>query len=513
MGALHAVLTSRLLLGVAMFAIGVLCTWAGASAIRSNAPFRKEWLLVALGMLISAPAIVYFVGHLGMLAARNEIESGRQLYTAFGDPRLNEERSATVAGWVLDCTSRIDRALVGYSATEARIQRTSHIGEAGANFVGGDSLPLDFTVEHLYREQLREPAPSQARRPLHRIGRDLRLAICHSATARAWELLKSSNRQGAVVVQNVRSGEVVAYAATGTAATAPLGVKRYERPGSVFKLALAALWWEKRQPDLRIPCPSQIQAGAATVRNARLMQRPSIRVPHEMLVISCNTAAVAMAGQLRSIIGTAAFVSAYRLYGFAPYAGAAPAEPDTSFWSSSLIDWKLRMSPAPSRIRMSDATTKEEWAQLAIGQGPIDVTVLGVSRFIQAIGNNGLMLKPTIEQRFAAPKGNRIVTTRTAKLLQGAMRDAVRLGTGRAANSTFLEQHGWTLGGKTGTAQVEDASDDGWFASLLFDNAGVAQYSIVVFLVGGGPGGDAPARIAGSLATRLVADHRTALRQ
>lgn len=510
---LQDVLTSRLLLAAAMFAVGVLSMGSVFFLVRENLAPRKSLLLGRLGLLVSAMAVVYLVGHLSMLARRGEIERGRRLYAAFGDPRLNEERLATVAGWTLDCTGRSDRALVGYTAAEGRIQRTTFIGVAGANLIGGDSLARDFTIEQLYREQLRQPSSGKTKNTVHPIGRDLQLALCRGATTRAWELLERSNHEGAVVVQDVHSGEVVAYAATGTPSTAPIGVKRYGQPGSVLKLALAALWWERRQPELRIPCPAQIRIGRSTIRNAQFLQRGSIQAPHEMLVHSCNTAAVAMAARLRSSIGTEGFARAYRRYGFAPYIGATPPDVDTSFWSSSSLNWKLRMSPPPSRIRMSGATTEEEWAQLALGQGPIDVTVLGVSRFIQAIGNNGMMLKPTLERRGIAPKGERIVSVRTATLLQGAMLDVVRRGTGRAAHSAFLDQHGWALGGKTGTAQVESAPDDGWFAALLFDRTGVARYSIVVFLVGGGPGGDAPARIASALASQLVADHATTLRQ
>ena len=138
-------------------------------------------------------------------------------------------------------------------------------------------------------------------------------------------------------------------------------------------------------------------------------------------------------------------------------------------------------------------------------QGPVDVTVMGVSRFIQAIANDGVMLPPTIEAELAGdpPSGERVMEEETAEKLQQAMRLVVERGTGTAVLPS-LRGSGWTMGGKTGTAEVADRPDNGWFAGILFDAEGEPRYTVVSFLEGGGPGGAMPATIAGAVARQLI---------
>ena len=91
----------------------------------------------------------------------------------------------------------------------------------------------------------------------------------------------------------------------------------------------------------------------------------------------------------------------------------------------------------------------------------------------------------------------------TAEKLQAAMLRVVDAGTARSVLPR-LRGLRWDLGGKTGTAQVAGAPDDGWFGGLVFDPEGRARYSIVAYLQGGGPGGRQPTAIAAEL-TRALA--------
>jgi cell division protein FtsI/penicillin-binding protein 2 len=225
-----------------------------------------------------------------------------------------------------------------------------------------------------------------------------------------------------------------------------------------------------------------------------------------MLVPSCNTSAVWMALEMRRRIGTEAFMEGYGRFGFRPYEETPPpVSTDTEFWRTSSDAWSRRMGPAPSRLRMSESTGDAEWAQMSIGQGPIDLTVVGVSRFIQAIGNGGVMLPPTLEQSFAArpPRGERVMSAETAVRLQNAMRLTVEQGTARAA-LPILQGTGWRLGGKTGTAQVAGRPDNGWFAGLLFSPEGEPRYAVVSFVEAGGAGGGFPTTIAARVVRTLT---------
>jgi cell division protein FtsI/penicillin-binding protein 2 len=497
-----------LLIGIGVIAAFRIGEWM-REAVRAG---RERWAVrVAGGMIVLAGA--YAAGHVWILANRSTIEAGRDAYALYGDPRRTELRRAEVRGWIVGCEGDAGGALALYRARgDGFPDRAYPLGEAGANLIGGgeDGELRDFTVERLFASQLRQPRSLRERGQLHPAGTDLHLTLCAGLTAEAWRLLRASGRPGAVVMQDVATGAVVAYAATGSAEDAPLGIRQYAAPGSVFKLALAALWWEGGMPPSTVlPCPPSVEvAPGAVISNYGGADLGSVEVPTGMLVPSCNTAAVLMAQQMRERLGEQAFLDAYRAYGFIPYETDPPGV-DREFWSTGSSAWERRMSPSASRLRMSERTGAAEWAQLAIGQGPLDVTVIGVSRFLQAIGNGGEMVRPTLEpERAARPERvERVMSAQTAERLQGAMLETVRSGTARAALPRMAGT-GWALGGKTGTAQVAGRSDDGWFAGLVHDDRGVPRYTVVAYLRGGGPGGAGPTAIAAGLASAAAREGR-----
>jgi hypothetical protein len=461
---------------------------------------------LAGGMIVLV--FVYAAAHIRLLAQRATIEDGRERYAIYGDPRRTEQRRGEVRGWILDCSGQDDSALAYYHENDGAIEREYPLGEGGANFLGGGrgADERDYTVEVLFSPHLREARSILDLERLHAVGKDLRLTLCRDVTGTAYRQLAQAGRPGAVVVQEVETGAVVAYAATGAPGDPPLGLKRYSPPGSVFKLALAAVWYEHGMPEnIRIACPAEIRVSSrATIANYGREGRADVIGPTGMLIPSCNTAAVWMALHMREQIGSEPFVEAYRRFGFTPYEETAPTDSIADFWLTDSEAWATRMSPAPSRIQISPQTGDDEWAQLAIGQGPIDVTVLGVSRFIQGIANDGVMRQPRFEFDLVDDgRGERIMSEATALRLQRDMLAVVESGTGRSAGE-IVAGTGWSIGGKTGTAQVAGRPDNGWFAAILFSPDGEPRYTIVSFLEGGGPGGGAPAAIAGQVARELT---------
>jgi cell division protein FtsI/penicillin-binding protein 2 len=148
---------------------------------------------------------------------------------------------------------------------------------------------------------------------------------------------------------------------------------------------------------------------------------------------------------------------------------------------------------------------------MSIGQGPVDVTPIGISRFIAAIGNGGVMLPVTLEadRLDDVPEGHQVMKPGTAARLQGAMLEVVEKGTGVRA-LPILQGTGWRMGGKTGTADVRRGHvPDGWFAGLMFGPDGRARYSIVVYLQNGGQGGRSAAPVA-AMMTRWMAQQAAA---
>ncbi|MFL5385635.1 MAG: penicillin-binding transpeptidase domain-containing protein [Longimicrobiaceae bacterium] len=495
------------LLGVG--AVLALVRWlVGATRER-----REQWAQrIALAMVLLA--LVYAVGHARLLFSRDKIEAGRMQYARFGDPRLAELNRAEVRGWILDCSGDDAHALARYAVRQGEVSRIYPMGEAGANLVGGgDSAEVrDYTVERLFAKQLRRPFRFAELGELHPAGSDLQLTLCSPATLEAHRLLAAMQLPGTVIVQDVRTGALLAYAATGTASQTPFGIKRYALPGSVFKLALSALWWDAGLPDQRMPCPSEIKVSdrAPAIHNFESHAYPSLEVPREMLVVSCNTQAIMMSMQLRNQLGQDAFVDGLQRMGFAVYSDERPPTP-LDFWNSGNDAWLKRMSPPVNRVKVKKRWDPFEWAQMSIGQGPVDVTPIGVSRFVSAIGNGGVMLPVTLEaaRLREVPEGRAIMKPTTAAKLQVAMVEVVEKGTGVRA-LPILQGTGWRMGGKTGTADVRRGHvPDGWFAGLMFGPDNRARYSVVVYLQNGGQGGRSAAPVA-AMMTRWFAQQAAA---
>jgi hypothetical protein len=484
-------------------ALIALARWVRA-AIRER---RERWAIrLALAMLVLAA--VYAWGHARLLWNAEEITEGRMAWRRFGDPREAERNRGDVRGWILDCTGEDGRALARYGLRDGEVQRIFPLGEAGANLIGGGTgaEDRDYTIERLFARHLAKPIKFSEQGQLHAVGTDLRLTLCAEPTRAAWKLLDATNLNGSIIVQDVQTGAIVAYASTGRADDPPYGIKRYAPPGSVFKLALAALWWENDIPEGRMPCPPYIQIGNARIRNFESHEYPSLTVPTGMLRVSCNTAAVQMALDLRDRLGAEAFRDAYQRFGFVTYSGTPPATEPGEFWNTGNPAWAQRMTPPPVRVRFAQRFSRHEWGQIAIGQGPVDMTPLAVSRFMQAIGNSGVMLAPTLEweQLEKRGEGRRIMKESTSRRLQQAMLTVVDSGTAVAANARFAGT-GWDLAGKTGTADVAGAPrPDAWFAGLMYGPDRRARYTIVVYLQRGGQGGRVAAPIAGEM-TKFMA--------
>ncbi len=486
-------------------ALIALARWVRA-AIRER---RERWVIrLSLAMLVLA--LVYTWGHARLLWNAEELTEGRMAWRRWGDPREAERNRGEVRGWILDCTGEDGRALARYGLRDGEVQRLFPLGEGGANLIGGGTgaEDRDYTVERLFAKHLRQPLSFGELSELHAVGTDLRLTICAEPTRAAWQLLDATNLNGAVIIQDVQTGALVAYAASGRAEDPPFGIKRYAPPGSVFKLAVAALWWEAGLPDTRMPCPPYIQTGNARIRNFESHEYESITIPTGMLTVSCNTAAVRMALEMRQQLGVDAFRDAYQRFGFVTYSAGPPSASESEFWNTGNPAWAQRMTPPPVRVRFAQRFTAHEWGQIAIGQGPVDVTPLSISRFLQAIGNNGVMLPPTIEwdRMDRRGEGQRIMKQSTSRKLQEAMLSVVDTGTAQVAKARIANT-GWDLGGKTGTADVYRAPrPDAWFAGLMYGPDGRARYTIVVYLQRGGQGGRTPAAIAGEM-TKFMASH------
>ena len=309
------------------------------------------------------------------------------------------------------------------------------------------------------------------------------------------------------MVQDVRTGAVVAFAAS---QPSELDITTPVSPLSLSKLLLAASWWDHRQPEVGFDSTK----GTPNAENPAYRSRVSI---HEMLVGGSDSAGRQAAVTLRKAVGAKAVLEDLRRYGFGPPVYAAR---DERFWGELAPTWKVRLTPQPAYVSLSGKTSDAQWAEaLSIGETEMKVTALHVSRFLQAIGNDGVMLTPTAREEGPAPpvtqssasgrrlRGSvRVMQASTARQLQSAMRDCVRRGTAKSI-AQALADTGWQIGGKTGSGTAllpKGAQIDGWFAGLVFDPQGKARFTVATFVRSGGYGGENAARLSAEVVRPLL---------
>jgi cell division protein FtsI/penicillin-binding protein 2 len=310
--------------------------------------------------------------------------------------------------------------------------------------------------------------------------------VCEAANQRALELMQAGNLQAITVVQNVSTGALLAFAA---ADPIKFDVSTPVPPLSVVKLMLAACWWDHGLPE-----------------NPEFQDAPRLSI-HEMIVNGSDNFGRRMAAALRKSIGTERVLADFNRFGFPSHQMISESHMEAPFWADP-PKWQTRLIPAVAYTSLTSTSSDQEWEDtLSIGEARFIVTALHLSRFLQAVGNDGVMMRPTarIEPSNPRSKSNRVIESQTARKLQAAMRDVVQRGTAKSI-ANILAGTGWQIGGKTGSglgAPVGPQSD-GWFAGLIFDPRGKARFTVATFVRRGGPGGGNAARVSAQLARYLI---------
>jgi penicillin-binding protein A len=166
--------------------------------------------------------------------------------------------------------------------------------------------------------------------------------------------------------------------------------------------------------------------------------------------------------------------------------------------------------------RTGDLSEKAFRAQACIGQQEVRETVLQNAIIAATIANGGDRMAPQIVseltdsegntvQKFAEDNLGRAIDLDTAQELQILMEAVVDHGSG-----TNAQIDGYTVGGKTGTAQhSEDGEnpdpDHGWFHGWAMDKDGEPAVAVCVFLDSYGQGASAKAaEISGDLMQQVL---------
>lgn len=158
-----------------------------------------------------------------------------------------------------------------------------------------------------------------------------------------------------------------------------------------------------------------------------------------------------------------------------------------------------------------DAKSDFELAWAGVGQGRVLVTPLHMAMIAGAIANGGQMMEPHLVSSIVGDSGipkvrsgasvyRRIVSPGVATKLQQYMEGVVESGTG-----TRAQLDGYTIAGKTGTAEVSSSKSvkpHAWFVGYCADEEHPLAIAIVV--ENGGHGGDVAAPLAAKVFKKAI---------
>jgi len=152
------------------------------------------------------------------------------------------------------------------------------------------------------------------------------------------------------------------------------------------------------------------------------------------------------------------------------------------------------------------STDKGALAQSSIGQRDVRMTAIQGAMIAATVANGGKQMRPYLVEKELSPDRRTIYTASPKTLrtpisesvasdLKDMMVSVVENGTGTKAKIS-----GYTVGGKTGTAQNAVGADPhGWFIGFAFNDKGEAVSAVCVMLenVPGGHASAEAARISG----------------
>lgn len=389
------------------------------------------------------------------------------------------------------------------------LRRVYPLGAATGHLVGYLDPKYGMTgveaAEHPYLEGItlatREEQERFGRNLLQgdgRQGNDLTLTLDARLQKEAARLMEG--RRGAVVVLDPRRGDVLALASAPTfdpntltpalfaadPESSPLlnrALQGLYPPGSTFKIAVAARALEQGV-DLMFDCPAGgfvPGPGQTAIRDHEYYEaqrRGRTWGGHGRIGMARALAKSSNVyfAQLGVRLGTAELGPLVARYQFNQTINLLDG-------SSSTLRFKPGTLPA---LKEKDRGAA---AQLAIGQGALLATPLGMAMVTAALANDGRMVKPRLTTREAPELLAGCVNPTAARKLRTLLRGVVTDGTGRGA-----EVPGLQVAGKTGTAQTPRGDDHAWFVAMA--PADHPTLVVTVLVEHGGYGAEAAVPVA-----------------
>lgn len=339
---------------------------------------------------------------------------------------------------------------------------------------------------------------------------DIRLTIDYHIQSIVEDVLDKRGLTGAVVVEDVNSGDIVAICSKPD--FDPNDVEKYldsnKRPlynravaqyniGSIFKLVdLAALFEIKPDFDMLYDCPGYIQVGDSTIKCSSFDKGGHGNIDlGQAFANSCNPYFIRMVLD----IGITPVLSMSDSLGLGRETGL----------TLQGIDEAKGLIPTEQ-----DVINPGDIANIAIGQGSILATPVQVANMVATIANGGTRYNVNLVDCVTDSDGNRIrdlenkqskriMAKSTAESIRALMEQVISEGTGKKAN---MDGYGGA-GGKTGSAETGQLQDDqkitqAWFAGYFPANK--PKYSVAIFIENGKSGSEAAAPVFAEIGSEIV---------
>ncbi|NES15903.1 MULTISPECIES: penicillin-binding protein 2 [Micromonospora] len=278
-------------------------------------------------------------------------------------------------------------------------------------------------------------------------------------------------------------------------------------PGSTFKVVMSAAALESGYTkQTRIPAGASWTppTSGTPIKNAADSICPQDEVTLiQALTESCNTGYA----QLGVKLGADKVKEKARQFGF--------EQDDLTVGQLGEGGLPVAASRTGEMTAPDGATDPAALAQSSIGQRDVRMTPLQGALIAASVANGGSQMRPYLVKQLLAP--DRTTSYYTAKPrelrqpvsgqvaadLRDMMVSVVENGTGKSARI-----QGYTVGGKTGTAQSGPGTPDhGWFIGFALDRNGTPISAVCVELEQAGSGGShEAARIAGKIMAAAIAD-------
>lgn len=439
---------------------------------------------------------------------------GNRWFAYARNPRVREQKASVVAGSIYDrngilLASTVDGKRI-YQADETARRAVVHvIGDSEgqvSNGVEGFQTAFLYGFKASLVERFNDLFSDVPRR-----GDDVYLsldsALCTRIVDFFWQFPLTMGKNGAAVVMNYKTGEVVAEVSLpsfdpmnigGVSAGSEVYWNRATQslypPGSTFKVITTAAALENipNVTAIDITCNGGLDVDGQAIRDYGNTVHTSLTLKQAFMK-SCNNIYALLALDM----GDTALRKMAESFGF-----------NANFL---FRDFVVENSAYPTGPR-----SRFDVAMSGFGQSSIGATPMHLCLVAAAIANDGVMMEPTLLRQATTPTGavratfgpkvyRAALSSDTAATLQQYMRAVVTSGTGSRASVDGL-----TICGKTGSAESSRNGRDvthGLFIGYIdSEELPYAVCVVVENIVDGEGGGSTAAPIAGEI-FKYIRDH------